>query len=112
MAYVIHKQVLEFATSVSVSVPENSRILTVGIDPLGIIAVWYAFDEHTETNEEILIYLVFTGEYVDLPILKANYLGTFMKGPFIVHTFYKSSKSDTAIHATQEDVQRSHSRLM
>jgi len=68
------------------ALPPKRRVLSVGLDPEGIPCIWAEVEpEELKPTVPVQIFVIGTGE--EAP--NALFLGTFVQGKRVWHTYYK-----------------------
>ena len=81
----IHKYPIKITDRQEVTLPENAKIIHVGIDPRGLPCLWAEVDTFDYECSDRDIYVVGTGNPRDEEA--KTHLGSFVQGPFVWHVY-------------------------
>lgn len=81
----IYKQQLELTDKQNITIPLDSRFLSVQIQH-GSICIWYLLNKEQKETTDLTIHIYGTGHPIEEQV--GTYLDTVQMGPLVWHVFY------------------------
>lgn len=75
----------------SLQLPYGCNVLSVAIDPQGVLCIYAEVNTEEQQTQEVLLYVLGTGkEFINSSRKELyKFLGTVIQGPFVWHVYYQ-----------------------